>query len=49
MRRWPASDGQGNVSLELRQLYELEDFEGVAEPQLKDLEQQMHASADVPR
>ncbi|MEJ8857173.1 YciI family protein [Variovorax robiniae] len=49
MRRWPASDGHGNVSLELRQLYELEDFEGVAGPELKELEQQMHASADVPR
>jgi hypothetical protein len=50
MRRWPASDGHGNVSLELRQLYELEDFEGIADAgELKALEQQMHATADVPR
>ncbi|MEJ8821957.1 YciI family protein [Variovorax humicola] len=49
VRRWPSSDGHGNVSLELRQLYELEDFEGVAGPELKELEKQMHASPDVPR
>lgn len=26
LRRWPAEDGGGNVQLELRPLYELEDF-----------------------
>ena len=49
VRRWPTSDGHGNVSLELRQLYELEDFEGVAGPELRELDKQMHASTDVPR
>jgi hypothetical protein len=26
VKRWPASDGDGNVQIEIRQLYEIEDF-----------------------
>ena len=41
VRRWPASDGHGNVSLELRQLYELDDFEGISDAERAELDRQM--------
>lgn len=43
VRRWPASDGAGNVSLELRQLYELDDFEGISDAVRSQLGQQLKA------
>ncbi len=39
VKRWPASDGHGNVELEVRQLYELEDFD--ADPALKAQEERV--------
>ncbi|MDM0055117.1 YciI family protein [Variovorax fucosicus] len=45
VRRWPASDGHGNVSLELRQLYELDDFEGITDVERAALDRQMSGAA----
>ncbi|RYY81432.1 MAG: YciI family protein [Comamonadaceae bacterium] len=45
VRRWPASDGHGNVSLELRQLYELDDFEGISDAERAELDRQMGGTA----
>ncbi|MDM0039279.1 YciI family protein [Variovorax sp. J22G21] len=45
VRRWPASDGHGNVSLELRQLYELDDFEGITDVERAALDRQMGGAA----
>ena len=44
VRRWPTSDGHGNVSLELRQLYEIDDFEGISDAERAELTRQMNAS-----
>ncbi len=35
-RRWPPIDGQGAVQLEIRQLYEIEDFGEAFTPKLKE-------------
>jgi len=39
MRRWPAEDGDGEVELELRQVYEMADFEAAPSPALSTLAQ----------
>jgi len=39
VRRWPVLDGDGEVELELRQVYEMADFEAEASPALSALEQ----------
>jgi hypothetical protein len=36
VKRWPAIDGHGEVQLELRQVYELEDFGDVVTPEMHD-------------
>lgn len=42
LKRWPALDGGGNVTLELRQLYELEDFAASEGIELhRDLQQRL--------
>lgn len=35
-RRWPAEDGDGNVQLEVRRLYEIDDFGEVFTPELRE-------------
>jgi hypothetical protein len=35
VRRWPQSDGHGQVEIEVRQLYEIEDFGEAFSPELK--------------
>ena len=35
-RKWPCLDADGNVELEIRRLYEVEDFGDVFEGDLKD-------------
>ena len=36
VKRWPAIDGHGEVELELRQVYELEDFGDEFTPGMQD-------------
>ena len=44
-RRWPALDGNGEVELELRQLFEAEDFGDEFTPQLRDQEERVREQA----
>ncbi|HEX8432727.1 MAG TPA: YciI family protein [Longimicrobium sp.] len=41
VKRWPASDGNGNVELELRQIYEAEDFGEAFTPELREQEDRL--------
>jgi hypothetical protein len=40
-RRWPARDGDGNVELEIRQVFEAEDFGAELTPGLREAEEKM--------
>jgi hypothetical protein len=42
-RRWPAEDAGGNVRLELRQVFEAEDFGEEFTPELREAEERMRA------
>ena len=42
-RRWPAEDAGGNVRLELRQVFEAEDFGDEFTPELREAEERMRA------
>jgi hypothetical protein len=44
-KRWPASDGGGNVRLEVRKFTEAEDFGEAFTPELQDAEQQLRERA----
>ncbi len=46
IRRWPASDAGGNVELELRQVYEAEDFGAEFTPELRANEERLRAVID---
>lgn len=50
-RRWPASDGNGEVELELRQVFEAEDFGEAFTPELREAEERQRAqsAAQTPR
>jgi len=41
VKRWPAIDGDGNVELEIRQVFEAEDFGAEFTPELRRKEQQL--------
>ena len=41
MKRWPALDAGGNVTLEIRQIYEAEDFGEAFTPELREREERM--------
>jgi hypothetical protein len=41
VKRWPPMDGHGKVELELRQVFEAEDFGPAATPELRETEQRM--------
>ena len=41
VKRWPASDGRGNVRLELRPLFEAEDFGEEFTPELREREERL--------
>ncbi len=42
-KRWPTLDSNGNVELEIRQLFEMEDFGAELTPELRAAEVQMRA------
>jgi len=39
VQRWPTSDGDGNVEIEIRQLFEAEDFGPEFTPQMREAEE----------
>lgn len=43
LKRWPAIDGNGEVELELRQVFEAEDFGAEFTPELREQEEQLRA------
>jgi len=43
VRRWPPIDGDGAVELELRQVFEAEDFGAEFTPDLREAEERMRA------
>ena len=45
IKRWPASDAGGNVELELRQVYEAEDFGAEFTPELREQERRIGEQA----
>ncbi len=47
VKRWPPMDGHGNVELELRQVFEAEDFGPAATPELREAEQRMRAQVEA--
>jgi hypothetical protein len=47
VKRWPASDGNGAVELELRQVFEAEDFGAEFTPEMRATEERMRAELDA--
>jgi hypothetical protein len=45
VKRWPALDADGEVELELRQVFELEDFGDEATPALREQEAYLRAQS----
>lgn len=45
VKRWPAADGDGHVELELRRVFEAEDFGEAFTPELQQQEEQLRAQA----
>jgi len=45
-KRWPASDADGQVELELRQVFEAEDFGAEFTPELRATEERLRAAID---
>ena len=43
VRRWPTSDGDGEVELELRELYEADDFGEEFAPEIRAVEESLRA------
>ena len=46
VKRWPALDADGEVEIEIRQLYEAEDFGPEFTPELREAEERMRADAE---
>ena len=46
VKRWPASDANGNVHLELRQVFEAADFGAEFTPELRKQEEALRAEAE---
>ena len=42
-RRWPALDGDGDVELEIRQIFEAEDFGAEFTPEMREAEDRLRA------
>jgi len=43
VKRWPTLDGDGEIEIEIRQVYEAEDFGAEFTPELRDAEERMRA------
>ncbi len=46
VKRWPTSDANGNVEIEIRQLFEAEDFGPELTPELREAEEKMRAQLE---
>ncbi|MGH3517972.1 MAG: YciI family protein [Haloechinothrix sp.] len=49
VKRWPAIDGDGQVELELRQVFEADDFGEEFTPELRDQEERLRAQSAAKR
>jgi hypothetical protein len=49
VRRWPPLDGDGSAELELRQVFEAEDFGAEFTPELREAEERMRAEVAAKR
>jgi hypothetical protein len=47
VKRWPASDAGGNLELELRQVFEAEDFGAEFTPELRRQEERLRAEVEA--
>jgi hypothetical protein len=47
VKRWPALDGDGEVELEIRQVFEAEDFGREFTPELREQEERQRARAEA--
>ena len=45
VKRWPALDGDGEIEIEIRQVYEAEDFGADFTPEMREREERMRAQA----
>jgi hypothetical protein len=43
VKRWPALDGDGEIEIEIRQVYEAEDFGAEFTPEMREREERMRA------
>ena len=48
VKRWPALDGDGEIEIEIRQVYEAEDFGAEFTPEMREREERMRAQAAKP-
>ncbi len=49
VKRWPAIDGHGEVEIEIRQVFEAEDFGPEFTPELRETEERLRAQMDAKR
>ena len=49
VKRWPVEDADGNASLELRQIFEAEDFGEAFTPELREAEDRLRAEIEGKR
>jgi hypothetical protein len=49
VKRWPVEDADGNASLELRQIFEAEDFGEAFTPELREAEDRLRAEVEGKR
>jgi hypothetical protein len=45
VKRWPASDANGEVEIEIRQVYEADDFDPAATPEIRKQEERLREQA----
>ena len=48
VRRWPVLDGDGEIEIEIRQVYEAEDFGAEFTPEMREREERMRAQVAKP-
>ena len=48
VKRWPTLDGDGEIGIEIRQVYEAEDFGAEFTPELREKEERMRAQVAKP-
>jgi len=47
VKRWPSLDGDGEIDIEIRQVYEAEDFGAEFTPELREAEERMRAQVSA--